>query len=637
MAIVRMKKVTVAAAQKERDEILSLLQSWGYVHIVDFKDEFTEQDIDFYRESNTITQTEMDFDRIKFTYDFLAGYRDKKPGLFKKREEMSKDEFDSLESKINWKDIYEQCKEIKDKLDFNKGENAKVQSELSQYSEWVNFDGSSGDLDILKSTAYFIGYVAGRYETQLFQELRDNFPDLYIEKVSQGKQNVNLFILCHKGDREGAAAILKKYSFTKAGINLQIPAAQKVSELNQLSKLLSEERICLIEKAKELSGRIDDIEKVYDAISTKIERRKCITKFVKTQKMFLLKGWLPEEKCDEFSDMIGRGFPEAFILAEEAEEGDNPPVALKNNRLAEPFEVITSMYSLPLPGEVDPTPILAIPFMLFFGMMMADIGYGLIMLIGTLIALKFMDIEGSTRKMVKLLLYCSFPTIVFGILYGSFFGGIIPLRAVWASPIENIMQILIVSIVLGIAHIFLGLGIKAYGLIKSGHLLDAVYDVFFWYGLITAIIWLLVGGGTFAKAIALICAAGLLLTQGRSNKTIAGKFFGGLYGLYGITSYLGDALSYSRLLALGLASGLIGWAFNLLIGLLGKGIAAFIFGPMIFLAGHTFNLVVGGLGTFVHTCRLQYLEFFGKFYEGGGMPYSPLKTSTKFIKLNTEK
>jgi V/A-type H+-transporting ATPase subunit I len=134
-----------------------------------------------------------------------------------------------------------------------------------------------------------------------------------------------------------------------------------------------------------------------------------------------------------------------------------------------------------------------------------------------------------------------------------------------------------------------------------------------------------------------VSALVLLLTQGRNNKSIAGKFFGGLYGLYGITGYLGDTLSYSRLLALGLSSGLIGWAFNILVGMVGgKGFVSMIFAALIFIIGHTFNILIGGLGTFVHTCRLQYLEFFGKFYEGGGKAFSPLKFNTKYVKIKTE-
>jgi V/A-type H+-transporting ATPase subunit I len=169
-------------------------------------------------------------------------------------------------------------------------------------------------------------------------------------------------------------------------------------------------------------------------------------------------------------------------------------------------------------------------------------------------------------------------------------------------------------------------------LIKAGKILDAVYDVLFWYGLIIGLVLLFIAGGTFPKVLSIVCAAGLVATQGRSNESIVGKFFGGLYGLYGITGYLGDVLSYSRLLALGLATSLIGWAFNLLIGMV-SGPAVFIAGPLIFVFGHTFNFLIGLLGAFVHTCRLQFLEFFGKFYEGGGKPYTPLKINTRFINV----
>ncbi|WDC83498.1 hypothetical protein PL321_12340 [Caloramator sp. mosi_1] len=191
--------------------------------------------------------------------------------------------------------------------------------------------------------------------------------------------------------------------------------------------------------------------------------------------------------------------------------------------------------------------------------------------------------------MVKLLALVSVPTVVFGVLYGSFFGGIIKIKPLWVDPVADPMTVLKYSIVFGIIHLYVGLGVKAYQLIKEGKILDAIFDVFFWYGLVSGLIWLLLGGGRPAQIISIVSALGLLLTQGRSNKTLVGKFFGGLYGLYGVTGYLGDALSYSRLLALGLASGLIGWSFNLLIGLLGKGAVAFIFGPIIFVAGHTFN------------------------------------------------
>jgi V/A-type H+-transporting ATPase subunit I len=265
------------------------------------------------------------------------------------------------------------------------------------------------------------------------------------------------------------------------------------------------------------------------------------------------------------------------------------------------------------------------------------------MLVASILFIKLKEPEGEMGKLARLVFLCSFPTIIFGVLYGSFFGGAeslifgsaVDLKPLWVDPVNEPITVLIAGMVFGIIHIFTGLGIKAYCLIRDGHFIYAVADVFSWYALIIGLIWILIG--PFAKnagtVLAIVGAATILLTAGRDNKSIVGKFFGGVYSLYGITSYLGDVLSYSRLLALGLASGLIGWSFNLLIGLLGGGIVEILFGPIIFLAGHTFNFLIGALGAYVHTSRLQYLEFFGKFYEGGGRAFDPLKIKTRFTKI----
>jgi V/A-type H+-transporting ATPase subunit I len=488
----------------------------------------------------------------------------------------------------------------------------------------------------LKSTAYFIGTISKKYEQQIYDELGNLSAEVYIEIVSDSFQDVNLFILCQNSVVSDVSDILKRYGFSKTGIDLSSAPKIILDNISAELESLESQRCKLEQKARELSGSIKDIEKIYDYLLNRVEKEDALSKLLNTQKTFILEGWLPENKVSYVEKLLKSGAKDVFTDFTEPLEEDVIPVALKNNAFVEPFEVITSMYSLPQHSEIDPTPVIAPFFMLFFGMMMADIGYGLLMLVGAAFALKFMDIDGGTKKMVKLILYCSAPTILFGWLYGSFFGGIIKITPLWVDPVQDTMTVLYASMALGLIHLFFGLGIKGYMLIRAGKILDAVYDVFFWYALILGLVWMLLGGSTAAQILSVIGAVGLLLTQGRANPTIVGKFFGGLYGLYGITGYLGDTLSYSRLLALGLASGLIGWSFNLLIGLLGTGPVVYIAGPIIFIAGHLFNFLVGGLGTFVHTCRLQYLEFFGKFYEGGGKAFTPLTINTKFIKLKNE-
>jgi V/A-type H+/Na+-transporting ATPase subunit I len=638
MAIVRMKKMTLVAPKDEREGILNLLQKQGHVELVDLKNELGDcEEVDFYKQGNVVSDTETDYSKIKFTYEFLKQHSDKKSGLFDKRDLLSGEEFESFDNNTNWREIYQQCKEIEEGLSLNKTKRGKAASLIEQYALWTSLDISDAELNMFKKTGYFIGSVSKKYETQLFDELSNQFKDVYIEKIFEKQQDINLLILCHLNDVNVISDVLKKYGFTKLSLDISSTPKKQLESLSKEVEEIDLENKALYERAKQLSENIKDIEKMFDYIDSKVQKEKATSKLVKTEKTFLLQGWLPENKVSEVNELISKEYKDAFIEFNDPTEDEETPIVLKNNALVEPFEVITSMYALPKTQEVDPTPVLAPFFLIFFGMMAADIGYGLVMLIASTFALMRMDVEGSTKKMIKLIQYCSAPTILFGALYGSFFGGIIKLTPIWIDPVNEPMTVLMASIVLGIIHLYVGLGVKAYMLIRDGKAIHALTDVGFWYMLVSGIIWMLLGGGSPAKIIAILGALGLLLTQGRESKTIVGKFFGGVYALYGITGYLGDALSYSRLLALGLASGLIGWSFNLLIGLLGGGVVAMIFGPIIFVAGHSFNFFIGVLGTFVHTCRLQYLEFFGKFYSGGGKAFEPLRINTKFIKVKTER
>jgi len=638
MAIVKMKKIILAAPQNERDDILNMLQSKGSVQIMDLKEDLADAEgVEYFKEVKSVAQTEIDYNRVKFAYEFLKVHNTKKKGLLEKREVIPKEEFDLFDTKIDWENIYNQCKELEESINSNKSKKSKTASLMEQYTDWVNLDVSDDMLNSIKKVSYFMGTISKKYETELYEELKSTFSDTYIEKVSEKKQDMNLFIFCHVDDKSNISDMLKKYGFSKANVDLKLTPADQIKQLNEQSLALDSEINELTGKAKKLSENIKDIEKMYDYMVSRMDRGNAIAKLAKTEKTFILQGWISEDSAKETKELMVKNFKDIYVEFEESSEEDSPPIILKNNAFNEPFEAITSMYALPLPTEVDPTAVLAPFYLLFFGMMAGDIGYGLVLLLVTLFALKFVDIEGESRKLVKLLFYCSIPTIFFGWVFGGFFGDAIKVKPLWLNPVDDPMSVLYVSLAIGIVHLFTGLGVKAYGLIKNGKVLDAVFDVFTWYVLLSALIWLLLGGGTIAKVLAIIGAAGLLLTQGRGNDSFVGKFFGGIYGLYGVTSYIGDVLSYSRLLALGLATGLIGSSFNLLIRLLGGGVVAMIAGPVIFVAGHTFNLLIGMLGTFVHTCRLEYLEFFGKFYEGGGKAFEPLKISTKFIKVSTER
>ena len=272
--------------------------------------------------------------------------------------------------------------------------------------------------------------------------------------------------------------------------------------------------------------------------------------------------------------------------------------------------------------------------------MVADVGYGLLVLIASIIALKFLKLNNSMRDFMKFFFYLSFPTIFFGLVYGSFFGDAITMPFKLIDTNKDVMTIVVLSLVLGVIQIFFGLFIKAYSLIRIGKSKDALLDAGSWI-----ITLLSLGGIAAVKFLSLpsflnilfiitsiIGAILIVIGGGREEKSFGAKAGQGLYALYGITGYVGDLVSYTRLMALGLAGGSIAGALNLLIHTL-PGLAAVLLGPVLFVLFHIFNLGLSLLGAYVHTARLQYVEYFGKFYDGGGRPFKAFKSSEKYISI----
>lgn len=361
-----------------------------------------------------------------------------------------------------------------------------------------------------------------------------------------------------------------------------------------------------------------------------------------TEKTFLLTAWVPEEKIPQLEKLLEE-FP-CYLEVAEPDPEEEPPVLLKNHKLVEPFEVVTEMYSLPSPHGVDPNIAVAIFYFIFFGIMLSDAGYGLLLFFGGLFALKKMDLSPFLRKMVKLITFGGVSTVFWGALYGSWFGNLIPQFTLTflgrqinvpllLDPLNDPLTILGISFALGALHLFCGMGYKAYLLIRRGHPWEALFDIGFWYMVLVGLPMLVLPGvfRTVGLSLAVVGAVGLILTQGRDKKNIFARLLSGVASLYDITGYLSDLLSYSRILALGLATAVIGNVVNIMGTLAGGGILGLLLFIPVFLFGHALNLSINALGSYVHSSRLQYVEFFGKFYEGGGKPFQPLQANTKYV------
>ncbi len=346
---------------------------------------------------------------------------------------------------------------------------------------------------------------------------------------------------------------------------------------------------------------------------------------------------------------------------------EDPPVKLKNSFFAAPVEGVVEGYSMPGRHEVDPSAVMSIFYYVLFGMMLSDAAYGILIVLACGIVLwKCKNIEQSLRKSLWMFFFCGISTTFWGVMFGSYFGDAIPVIAktffgkeitvapLWFAPLDEPMRLLLFSFLLGVIHLFTGLGVQLYQLVKRKKFADAIYDVVFWYFLVGGLILLLVSSdmfrnmmsltftlppivGTISGIFAGVGALGIVLTSGRESKNPGKRLLKGLYGLYNVSGYLSDILSYSRLLALGLATGVIATVFNQIGSMMGGGVPGAIFFTLVFVVGHVLNLAINLLGAYVHTNRLQYVEFFGKFYEGNGRKFQPFSAKTKYFKITEEK
>ena len=369
------------------------------------------------------------------------------------------------------------------------------------------------------------------------------------------------------------------------------------------------------------------------------------------------------------ADKVVREFSEkydAVVETEQIEEEEVPPVLLKNNSFSESVEGVLASFGLPGKGEMDPTFFTSVFYVFLFGLMLSDAAYGLIVaLVCGFVLIKCPRMATNLRKSIKLFFWCGISTLFWGVMFGgyfgdavdvvseTFFGHKVSIPALWFVPLNDPMRLLLYSMLFGVIHLLTGLALKGYMCIRDGRYMDFLCDCVLWFLLLVGLIGMLLPTDLFAgiaggpiyfpealkaavKWMAIIGAAGIVLMSGRANKNFGIRIALGAYDLYGMTSWLSDVLSYSRLLALGLATGVIASVVNQMGSMGGRSIVGVILYIVVFLIGHTFNLAINLLGAYVHTCRLQYVEFFGKFYEGGGKAFEPFMLKTKYVDIKEE-
>ncbi|MBY0755168.1 V-type ATP synthase subunit I [Clostridium sardiniense] len=648
MAIVKMNKFTLLAFESKKDALLEKLQGFSEVEFINLQNEDYLEDNKELKElfkdniDSEFAKCEEELSKARFALDFLRTYVPQKSGLKAMREgkrTLTLNELKESVNKSNWQDLYEKLKEKEVHLANLENEKTKLEGVIESLKPLEGLDVSFEELKSIK-TPYFLGSVSKQYENELMSSLSD----YYVETISVNSDDIFLLVLAYKDNKDQVEDILRGFGFSGFKTEQKDTPIRIIHESMDRIEKIESEKFFIKEELSILEEEAKTLELAFEYYSNVYQRKTVKTHFLKTDKVSLIQGWIAISDNEDFKKIVKDTLGEDYYLGFEdvkSEEIDDVPIRLQNNDLNKSFENITEMYSMPKYDEIDPTPLLTPFFLIFFGMMVADVGYGLLVLIGSIVALKVLKLDKGQRQFAKFFFYLSFPTILFGFIYGAFFGDLLPLPALIDTN-KDVTTILIMSVAFGVIQIFFGLGIKAYVLIRNGRPFDAFCDVGSW--VITLVSIGVFGFGSFAgngivKTIGMWCMIiGMVLivvTQGRHMKSVGGKLGEGLYSLYGITGYIGDLVSYTRLMALGLAGGSIAGALNLIIGMF-PGVAFFIFGPVIFILGQLFNLGLSLLGAYVHTCRLEYVEYFSKFYEGGGKPFKPFKTLDKYIDIKKE-
>ena len=646
MAIVKMKKFTLFAFEAERKRLLEELQRFGYVNFS--KSDSIEQ-FDYLKdvEVSTIDNNYIEEStRIKWMIDYVGRFVEKEKGLSALKKGPVVYTFSELEKEASSYDYipdFNILSEISKKVDSNNQRLTAIDNTIKELSPWKSIKEPIDDLNSFKKSKFIMGYLP----TKNLEKFKTSTVDLkftYFEEVDIVGKNSYCIIFTNELEKEMALENLRLNGFSEVNLEFKGVVSEEIEKLEAEKKILEDDNSKLTEEIKKFIDNIQKMQSVYEYYQNLALRNTVVSNFKATEKLDIIQGYIPADKEENFKALLEKvSALKIYLEIEDAKKDDpNVPIILKNNKIASLFESVTNMYALPKYDEVDPTFILSIFYWIFFGMMVADFAYGLILCIGSGIALKVFKFKDSTKKFLKFFFALSFSTMIWGLIYGSAFGDLITLPTQILDSSKDFMKVLMLSLAFGGVHLAFGLGMKAYVLIKNGKPMDAFYDVFLWYLTLTTVILVIVGKvvtlpsivNTIAFYGMIVGMLGIIAFGARDSKSIAGRIAGGLYSLYGITSYIGDFVSYLRLMALGLAGGFIAVAINIIVKMLvSGGIVGIIFGVIIFIFAQMFNIFLSFLSAYVHTSRLMYVEFFSKFYEGGGKAFKKFRSENKYIEV----
>ena len=661
MSIVKMQKMSLVAHASERTRLLRIFIKSGCVELIKSEEDVTVTPADRERRERNEARKY----RAAFCMSFLKEMSkeilliDKKlaPKINLKKE-------NRLITLEEYEEVCNNTEELMDKIDEMENINNRItdlrseKTRLTAFNEQLApYKGLDIDMSTIKDTesaCVFCGVIPSENKDKFVVQIEGKG----IYEISEGEKVTAVAVICHKNDKEEVNKVLSENEFVKSSFDFDGTASDKTEEntarINKIDETVKE----LILSTVDYVRYIPTVKIVYDYCALELAKLDITENSARTKKAIAFEGWVPAEKTEGLKKEIEEKCKRVEIAFRDPLEEEIPPTATKNSKVVGAFAGITEMFGSPNYRERDPNLFVALFYFLIFGIMIGDAGYGLIMAIACFLFVKLKKPVKNSGRMMIVFAFCGISTFIWGTLFGGWFAIDIPEdsflgKLTWFNPLDEPLKMFMLSLGVGVLQIGTGFALSGIAKIKSGNAMKGILSDFGWVVIFLGLLMLfpnvmvylnaIEGGqewfgvaGTVGTYIALVGGAMVVIGEAWGKKNPVKMVGGALGSVYGAINIVSDLLSYSRLFGLGLTTGVIGLVMNelgmIIVDMIGP--AGWIIAVVIFVGGHVFNLAINLLGAYVHDSRLQYIEFFGRFYEGSGHAFRPIGSEMKYTYLD---
>ena len=641
----------IAPTDKQNDllDAIQELQSLEVTSLEQAKELFTEESIALQEaDAEGINALQQKFEGIHAAITFVQKNQ-KQPSLIQKlktpKEQFTLSELQNEVQSWDADALVEHVESIRTTLRKKDEKLKELREKEALLRKWSVLDFYPKDIFKHPYTKTKMGTIPQATDNAYLEGLKQS-ELISVHEVYHTREEIGLLVTYPRKAQQAAKEELAKAHFSIVWYAFEEAPSVELEKNLKAQQAVVEAKKKVLDDLQEEKDLLRKLQLSAEVTYNELQKEQAKNGLVNGQHVFVLQGWLTTKAVDDvevqLKEKLGEGEYVFLPLEIAEEEYEEVPTVLENNAFLKPFENLTEMYGLPKYGELDPTPYTAPFYLVFFGMMAADLGYGALLWLGTFIMLKFFHFDKGMNRNLKFFHLLSYPVMIWGIIFGSAFGADLPFQPLSLS--KDLITIMILSIIFGVIQIMVGLSLGAYSNLKKKAYVDAYTSHLGWLAIITGIILYVLGSmvlniswiATIGSSIAIIAAVAIVVVTVLSSENKWGGLASGLYNLYGISGYVADVVSYTRLMALAVSGGSIASAFNMLVGFLPP-IARFTAGIFLIVALQGLNIFLSFLGAYVHGLRLQFVEFFGKFYDGGGRALKPFKTYEKYVDIKQQK